>query len=79
MCYSKLHLLKWSESESSGKVNEQHVCHMEGKNNTDALKLLHRRFHQKSMNKNLVFFRDEIKIFIISLFETSSRFVPDFL
>ena len=28
------------------------------------------------MNYNLVFFRDEIEIFIISLFETRSRFVP---
>ena len=32
-------------------------------------------FSKKSMNKNLVFFRDEIEIFIISLFETRSRFV----
>ena len=29
----------------------------------------------KNMNNNLVFFRDEIEIFIISLFETRSRFV----
>ena len=36
------------------------------RNNTDALKLLQRS----------PFFRDEIEIFIISLFETSSRFVP---
>ena len=46
-----------------------------GRNNTDASKLLHRRFQQKNMNNNLVFFRDEIEIFIISLFETRSRFV----
>ena len=44
------------------------------RNNTDALKLLHRRFQQKSMNKNIVFFRDEIKIFLILWFETRSRF-----
>ena len=35
------------------------------RNNTDALKLLQRS----------PFFRDEIEIFIISLFETRSRFV----
>jgi len=34
------------------------------------------RFQQKHVNYNLVFFRDEIEIFIISLFETRSRFVP---
>ena len=32
-------------------------------------------FSKKNMNDNFVFFRDEIEIFIILLFETSSRFV----
>ena len=29
-----------------------------------------------NMNNNLIFFRDEVEIFTISLFETKSRFVP---
>ena len=38
--------------------------------------IIAQRFQQKHVNYNLVFFRDEIEIFIISLFETRSRFVP---
>jgi len=38
--------------------------------------IIAQRFQQKHVNYNLVFFRDEIEIFIISLFETWSRFVP---
>ena len=57
---------------------EQSLSHMPyggGRNNTDASKLLRRRFKQKNMNNNLIFFRDGIEIFIISLFETRSKFV----
>ena len=47
-----------------------------GRNNTDASKLLYKDF---SKNMSIIisfFFRDKIEIFIISLFETRSRFVP---
>ena len=49
-----------------------------GRNNTEyrCFEIIAQRFQQKHVNYNLVFFRDEIEIFIISLFETRSRFVP---
>ena len=40
------------------------------------IEIIAQTFQQKHVNYNLVFFRDEIEIFIISLFETRSRFVP---
>ena len=45
----------------------------DGANNIDASKFLYRRYLQTNINNNLVFC--EIEIFIISLFETRSRFV----
>ena len=47
-----------------------------GRNNTDASKLLHKDFSKNMWIIISFFFRDEIEIFIISLFETRSRFVP---
>ena len=49
-----------------------------GRNNAEyrCFEIIAQRFQQKHVNYNLVFFRDEIEIFIISLFETRSRFVP---
>ena len=49
---------------------------MEVEETIQMLRIIAQRFQQKHVNYNLVFFRDEIEIFIISLFETRSRFVP---
>ena len=38
-------------------------------------KIIAQKISAKNMNNDLVFFRDEIKIFLISWFETRSRFV----
>ena len=57
-------------------MNELHKCHMEVEETIQMLRIFAQRFQQKYVNYNLVFFRDEIEIFIISLFETRSRFVP---
>ena len=57
-------------------MNELHKCHMEVEETIQMLRIIAQRFQQKHVNYNLVFFRDEIEIFIISLFETRSRFVP---
>ena len=54
-------------------MNELHICQMEVE------KTMLRNYctedFSKNMNNDLVFFRDEIKIFLISWFETRSRFV----
>ena len=55
-------------------MNELHICHMEVEETIQMLRN-YCRFQQKHVNYNLFFFRDEIEIFIISLFETRSRFV----
>ena len=74
-------LQKSSESESSvmvvGKCEwTTYMPYGGGRNNTDASKLLHKDFSKNMWIIISFFFRDEIEIFIISLFETRSRFVP---
>ena len=57
-------------------MNELHICHMEVEETIQMLRNYCTTISAKHVNFNLVFFRHEIEIFIISLFETRSRFVP---
>ncbi len=58
-----------------GNVNELHAIRR-WKKQYRCFEIIAQKISAKKYEKNLVFFRDEIKIFIISLFETRSRFVP---
>ena len=71
-CRVKVKVLLWCW----GNVNEPQICLMELEETIQMLQnYCTEDFSKQNMNNNLVFFRDEIEIFIISLFETRSRFV----